>query len=382
MRIRHCLALIVLLLTCPVVSIEAMYIRPQLEQVPIERLVENLTKQAEANPTDATIRFNLARVHAMAFAAKTDTAQVFKGRENQGAWFGFEPKFVPFQVQKTDDADKQKAATAQLDAAIADYKKAIELDPNHLASQLGYAWCLEQSGKKDEAIKEYRATIAKGWEKEKNIQAAGLGGHFIVVEAGAYLTPLLDAEKDKDEIAELKERSQKLSRLPRPVTPIAVPLRAGLQAADVEDRAAAVAFDADGTGLPQRRTWIKSNAAWLVYDQRGAGKPESGLQLFGNVTFWCFWDNGYQALSALDNNHDGQLTGAELQHLALWHDANGNGVADPGEVQPLTAYDITALSCRYEIDATHPDRIPFSAAGVTFGNGETRPTWDLILHSK
>jgi hypothetical protein len=51
-------------------------------------------------------------------------------------------------------------------------------------------------------------------------------------------------------------------------------------------------------------------------------------------------------LAALDDDHDGILTGKELAGLALWRDANGNGVADPGEVKPLSAYGIVALSCR------------------------------------
>lgn len=358
----------------------ALYVAPQLELVPIDRLVENLTKQAEDRPKDARVWFNLARAHAMAFAAKTEAVAVNKRHENHGAWFGHEPRFVPFTVRKTDDPAKQKAAATQLQLALAAYEKSLEVDPDFLAARLGHAWCLEQAGKKNEAIEEYRATIAQGWEQERKLERGELGGHYIVVEAGGYLAPLLDPDKDKAELAELEARAKKLQALPRMVTPIAVPLADHLTAAQIEDRAAAVAFDADGTGLPGRWTWIKPNAAWLVYDQRGTGTPNSGLQLFGNVTFWCFWDNGYQALRALDDTGDGQLTGAELRHLALWHDANANGVADHGEVRPLVAYEITALACDYHVDESHPDRIPFSAAGVTYHNGTTRPTWDVLLH--
>jgi hypothetical protein len=35
----------------------------------------------------------------------------------------------------------------------------------------------------------------------------------------------------------------------------------------------------------------------------------SALQLFGNVTFWMFWRDGYAAMSALDDNGDGVLSG-------------------------------------------------------------------------
>lgn len=101
--------------------------------------------------------------------------------------------------------------------------------------------------------------------------------------------------------------------------------------------------------------------------------------MFGGVTFWLFWTTGYDALAALDNNGDGQLTGDELQGLAIWQDANGDGVCESGEVRPLSEYRIVALSCRYERDPDHADRVAFLPRGVTFRNGKTRPTFDLIL---
>jgi len=40
-----------------------------------------------------------------------------------------------------------------------------------------------------------------------------------------------------------------------------------------------------GAGLrPRRRGWF--------FDHDGRGQITSGLQLFGNVTFWIFWQNG------------------------------------------------------------------------------------------
>jgi len=363
-------------------STQAMYMRPQLEEVPIERLINNLTEFAEKNPKDARIRFNLARVHAMAYALKTDKTQIQTGKEDRGAWFGYEPKHVPFSdVKKAENPDQQKAAEAQLALAISDYKKALELDPDSAPAQLGYAWCLDQAGKKEDAITEYRKAIELGWKTEEK-SFGGLGNRWIVTEAAGYLKPLLDAEKDKAELAKLDERIDILNKKPRAVTPIAIPLQAGLTASKMENRTARVRFDADGSGLNKEWSWIKPNAAWLVYDQRGTGKPDSALQLFGNVTFWCFWDNGYEAMRSLDNNGDGNLNAGELQHLALWQDVNSNGIAEAGEVKPLADHGIVGLSCDYKIDMAHQDRIPFSAAGVTFKNGETRATYDLLLHSR
>ena len=143
------------------------------------------------------------------------------------------------------------------------------------------------------------------------------------------------------------------------MTPIAVPLRDGLVARDLEDRDAAVAFDADGSGLNRPWTWVTKDAGWLVYDPKGRGEITSGLQLFGNVTFWLFWENGYHALASLDDDGDGELTGDELKGLAIWHDAGHLGVCDPGEVKPLSAYGIVAVSCRFEPrrESPGPDRV-------------------------
>ena len=87
--------------------------------------------------------------------------------------------------------------------------------------------------------------------------------------------------------------------------------------------------------------------AWLVFDKQSTGSITSGLQLFGNVTFWLFWRNGYDALRALDDDGDGRIAGAELAGLALWHDRNADGVSDRGEVRPVSEWGIVSLSCEY-----------------------------------
>src|SRR5262249_4614643 len=144
---------------------------------------------------------------------------------------------------------------------------------------------------------------------------------------------------------------------------------------------ARVAFDADGSGLKKRWTWLTPKAGWLVYDPSHKGNVTSALQMFGGVSFWTFWDNGYQALALLDDNHDGELTGPELDSLAIWHDANGDGVCDPGEVRPLSYYGIVAISCRGEARAD-ADCPAFARRGVRFADGRTRPTFDLILRPR
>ena len=362
-------------------SVEARYRRPDLEATPVDRLVKNLEAQVKAKPKDIRLCFNLARVHGMAFASKAAETFILRGREDQGTWFGYEPKHIPFRLAKTDDAAKSKAAKAHLKLAIQRYKEVLELDLKHLSANLGYGWCLQQAGKEEKAIAQYRKTIEIGWEKEKENRFAGPGWYSVVAEATDYLTPFLDPEKDKKELATLKRRIEHMKRLGRAITPIAVPLSDDLDVADLADLNARVPFDADGSGERGNWSWITRDAAWLVFDQKGDGQVTSGLQLFGSVTFWLFWNDGYEALATLDDDADGQLAGAELRHLALWRDANGNGTSEPGELMSLGKAGITSLSCqRQSHDSPHCKA--FSPKGMTFRDGTTRPTYDLILYQK
>ena len=350
------------------------YQRVELEQVPVARLIENLEEISKENPNSAEAWLNLGRAHGMAYAQKTDPLTVPK------AYHGIEPPAVPFRsVKVAADPTQDAAAQAHLEAALKSYRQALELNKDDLIVRLGLAWLTDQAGKKDEAVKQYRAIAAGAWEKEKDLKSAGFGGQTISAEVGSYLIPLLDAEKDKHEIEMLKDRTATLGKLPYSVTPIALPLADGLTATDLEAPDARVKFDVNGTGLAREWSWITPKAAWLVYDPKGEGNITSGRQLFGNVTFWMFWSDGYAPLAALDDNRDGTLTGQELAYLALWHDANGNGVADPGEVKPLSAFGIVAVSYEWQTLVDHPDKIAFSPTGVTFQDGKTRPTYDLVL---
>lgn len=371
-------AALLLFLAAPAVAI---YLRADLVNVPVERLVKNLEAKAKKEPKNVAVRLNLARAHGMAYASKTDTAKVWKDKEHQGVWFDYEPKLVPFELKKTGDRKKLAAARAHLKKAKGWFDEALKLDKDNLSARLGRAWVLEQLGEKKQAVAGYRAVIKQAWQKEKDLKAGRLGGRYYTAEAAEYLIPLLDKEKDKKEIAELKERGDKLKKLPRPITPLVVPLQDGLGAADLIDPKARVAFDADGSGRARRWTWVTPKAGWLVYDPAGKGRVTSGLQLFGGVTFWMFWEDGYQALSALDDDGDGSLKGKELAGLALWCDADGDGKSGAGEVRPLASHGIVALSCR-------PDRgapsgcAAWARAGVTFKGGKTRPTFDVVLRRR
>jgi hypothetical protein len=95
--------------------------------------------------------------------------------------------------------------------------------------------------------------------------------------------------------------------------------------------------------------------------------------MIGQRTWSVFWSDGFEALRALDDNRDGELTDGELGGLALWRDENRNGVSDPGEVLPANVHGIAGLAVRGE-----PTRRGLITApdGVRFDDGRTRPLYD------
>jgi hypothetical protein len=191
-----------------------------------------------------------------------------------------------------------------------------------------------------------------------------------------YLLKILDPVNDAKEIAQLKTDDQTLAAMPRAITPILIPLFPFNDFGELLNPNAHVAFDLDGTGVAGQWAWITPRAAWLVYDPECSGRITSGLQMFGNVTFWIFWRDGYEALRSLDDNGDGILSGEELRGLALWRDENGNGISEPGEVTPIEAFGITSLSCVGEELASD---MFWQPAGVVFNDGTTRPSFDWIV---
>ncbi|WP_316230624.1 hypothetical protein [Bradyrhizobium sp. SZCCHNR1051] len=371
---RILLLLVVFATTSPALG---RFVAVEVEQVPVARLIANLEKIVRDNPASLEAWVNLGRAHGMAYAQKADPLAVPK------AYHGMAPPVVPFGVVRSAaDPALNAASWAHLQAALKAYKQALELDKDDLVIQLGLAWLTEQAGNKDDAVKLYRKIAAAAWEKEKSLTMLGLGGQTLTGEVASYLIPLLSAVWDKREIETLKDRVATLGKLPYAVTPIAVPLADGLTPADLEAPDARVTFDVDGSGLGREWSWITPKAAWLVSDPTRDGKITSGRQLFGNVTFWMFWNNGYAPLAALDDDRDGVLTGNELAGLALWRDANGNGVAAPGEVEPVSAYGIVALSCAWRTLDGNADKIAFSPDGVVFQDGKTRPSFDLVLKAQ
>jgi len=392
-----------------------MFMIQQLKQVPIDRVLANLQEKLRKNPNDAAAAYHLARVYSMAYATNLAVVPIETNSSNPVfSYPGALP--LPSKVTPRADAGGKVAARRSLTNAIALYRQASTLvfqGTNAIAHKwlivpihLGLAWCLEQEGDRERAIKAYRRALQLAWQQEvdpgfdlnerakwawhelragRNPLAKppprgylGPGACYSCEIIGSLLN-LLDPVRDAKEIAQLRADQKTLASMSRAVTPIVVPLQDGTALADLVDERASVRFDLDGSGSERRWGWITPKAAWLVFDPEGDGRITSGLQLFGNVTFWIFWRDGYEALSSLDDNGDGVLSGAELAGLCLWHDGNGNGVSEPGEVAPVTSYGIREIRLDAKRSQSQPLQHP---RGILLNDGTVRPTFDWISPSR
>lgn len=361
------------------------YVLPETKQVPVNRLLKNLSVQqyeTGLSPNDkAMIDFRIGRLHSMAYALKTEVAPTEKntapGSRYEIPCFGSNPEHVQFKVVPAPDKSKAIAASAHLREAIVYLQKALKKDASLLPAQLGLAWCFDQSGDKNAALSLYRLVFQQAYNMEKDSRG-GMLNWSIAVETAGYLKALLDKRADLKEIEDITNKVGKLQKIPRWITPILMPLNENLNLSELVDKKPR-RFDLDGLGSRLYDGWPSKKAGWLVFDSSGQGQIKSGLELIGSVTFWLFWQNGYQVLASLDDNRDGKLSGSELIGLSIWCDKNGNAVSDKGEVRSLLESDVVSLSTSYGMGA---NGLLFNPNGVTLSSGKTLATYDLILHTK
>jgi hypothetical protein len=386
------------------VSAQAMFMWQETQSVPLDRLVVNLERKLAANTNDPTALYQLARLHSMRGATLSNAVDVGKtSAEPVFAHPGIDTG-IPALTNALANPQWQTQSRTHFTNALRYYDRALRelarstnaMDRwNLLPARLGYAWTLDQAGQTHAALREYRLVLDEAWASEMQVSLSdwweqlkaswgarqwlgrpqrSLGpGVCFSEETIRYLLPHLDPVKDAAEIAGLQRRQARLAAAPRAMTPILIPAASATGLAELVDPDAAVLFDLDGSGRPARWGWIRDSATWLVWDPQGTGNITSGLQLIGGVTFWVFWRDGYEVLDALDDNGDGRLSGEELQGLALWADANSNGISESGEVVPANEAGLRELRTQPEV---HYTGIPFHPQGATFEGTPSRPSFD------
>jgi hypothetical protein len=404
-------------LLCSVIvasSASAMFLRPP--NVPTERLIQNITAYLQANPKDAQAHFLLARVHYIAFAHRSPTIQANDEGSEQRL-----PKITDPRLQGHDrNAPKINEAKAieHARAAILRFRMAIELNGDKALYHLGLAGIFEQAapladkveapmeiapghGRKPEAdkpkadkpdltVKYAQAAIKHNLIAYRMDRKAALAADHVfhpffptAYEAGKAVQRLVKEYKleldDEKVLPQIASDIIAIDAKPMAITPIVFRIegRAPRLLDELLAKSHTVRFDLDGDGVAELRPWVKPDTAILVWDPEQTGRITSGRQLFGNMTFFMLFSDGYRALDALDDDRDGQLAGEELTGLAVWHDRNTNGISEPGEVTPIDRTPIHAI--RTQSRSLYHGIHPMNPAGLTLDNGATRPTWDWII---
>lgn len=214
--------------------------------------------------------------------------------------------------------------------------------------------------------------------KNKYMPIRGLGS-LVGYEAGRAYVRLTEADPlavktEKKKLAAVRKDVKTLEGLKvAAITPIVFSHERGKSLSDLLAEDLTVRFDLDGDGAVEEWPWVKPDTAILVWDPTGRGRITSGRQLFGSVTWWLFFADGYRALDALDDNRDGQLTGAELEGIGVWIDANSNGASDEGEVRDANSAGIGAIAAR---SSGVVDGVPGCMHGIAFTDGTACATYD------
>lgn len=250
-RSRFAFPMLAILFAWGTTRLHGEFVSIQIENVPIDRVLQNLERRAQERPRDVETRLNLARIHAMAYASKSETAPVRKPTNPQ-APLPVEPEFgimtsqfATVQVKPATDAAVMNLARQHLTTAIANYDAVIAIDPKHLIARLGRAWCLDQRGDKAAAIAGYRAVLKDAFASESAGNLPWLMNFMTMTdEVSRYLLPLLDPVRDAAEIKGIHSQIETIRRMPpRAITPVAIPLSEGLQVSDL------VTFE-NGTARP------------------------------------------------------------------------------------------------------------------------------------
>ena len=377
------------------------YIPPPqaIYEAPIDRALQNVQAMEGIDPTQRELA--LGRLNLLAYARddgpftyiaednRLDEAGSVLCSEVRPSRYEPQPPDTPDQFGPNDrcaafdfqlgprietptsaPATPSARALARLNAACEHYSRALRFDPNNLRARLGYAYVLDRLGRLGQARSQLRTIISKGLPRLAQPQSEW-EDHAVLTETAEHLSHLATSRSDRARVQRLRTRLAASQPIVY-VTPIVVPMR-DVPFSRLIDEGSPVAFDFAGTGDRRAQGWLTADAAWLVWDPEWRGEVNSGFDMIGQRTWSVFWSDGFEALRALDDNRDGELTGGELGGLALWRDENRNGVSDPGEVIPANVHGVAALAVRG--DPTRPGLIT-AQNGVRFDDGRTRPLYD------
>lgn len=386
---------------------------PADDEVPIDRLLSNLQQQLALTPDEKQILSQIARVHSRAYALNeaevlvAQTNRVPEGKvidEKDKLFRLYEQESVSYQSPEDALEEVSELRLSHLLAAIEFYERAVAHPEAEAYDWLGMGYTSREGARQARRLMalEGKAPDESDVEKrrqeflEQSLQAYEKvfdkyrtqrvrGRDPVALEAGSAIVAILSEREglDADMQRQLKVTRRKVAEYqahdsvdPRPVTPIIFHLTQSRPVGELLAPDVHVKFDLDGSGAGRTWPWVQPDTAFLVWDGNGLGDVPSGRSLIGSVTWWLFWNTGYDVLNALDNNRDGWLEGEELKGLAVWRDLNSDGVSDDGEVQPLSATGISGLATHA---STQIEGMPSNLRGIRLSDGRFLATYDWIV---
>lgn len=387
-------------------AVEAMWSVPDA-YVPIARLLANGEKYLETHPDDAEAHYRMARFHSRAYAWGDAKISIYgeTSEESMPRGPGFDTD-SPFRAFHKDVP--RKFRLDHLGSAVKYYDRAIELAPGKALYWIGLAWVCEEATKyapdfryarrfkmsyKDtfvqdintgnrwrlEALMAYRTAFELARTDPQNDR--GPFARLIYYECAHAIKRILESSEglsffDKIELSRLERIIGGFERYNSVITPIIFSLGEHGGITELVSTDASTGFDLDGFDSGAVWPWLQADTALLVWDPDDSGAIKSGRQLFGSVTWWMFWETGYEALSALDDDSDGWLRQGELDGIAAWFDRNSNGMSDPGEVTPVAHLGIVGIAVQASGRLVTGE--PFAAEGIEMRHGRRVPTYDWM----
>ena len=111
-----------------------------------------------------------------------------------------------------------------------------------------------------------------------------------------------------------------------------------------------VLFDIDADGSLDRIEWFSGDGDGILVDKSkiGIDGEIDGSALFGDQG--GLFANGYEKLTLLDVDGDGQIAGSEALGLALWVD-DGDARLEFGELESLDAFEVESISVNMALDS-------------------------------
>ncbi len=360
----------------------------QPSQVPVERLVKNLSQVLKSKPKDPETLYALGRVLYISFCTPSakkirlwqETPPDFLNRASLDDWSHSKQKGEPASITSI------RLSIATLGLAVHhDNGKSPGLYPLTLACAYEASIPFASKIRPQETEKSWRESAVANYihafdqavrsdrKEENRTPSGGLEKNWISVEAGEGILRLAPKHPRSKQIS---SHLATMAKLPQaPVTPIIFTLRGDRHLADLLDSTKLVPFNLDGSGRKQAWSWVQPDTYFLVWQPTAGRKITSGTQLFGSATWWMKFRDGFAALAALDDDGNGWLAGKELKGIAAWRDENQDGKCDPGEVRSLASLGVVGLSTKW---TSRSGASLVSPSGLKLRDGRVLPTYDWI----